>query len=62
MGGVSWRGESQEAAKIIVIARLKMEDACILPHIPWTLKKKGSEKMCIFSGSQLYSSVLTGLD
>jgi hypothetical protein len=27
MGGVSWRGESQEAAaKIIVSARLKIED------------------------------------
>ncbi len=63
MGGVSWRGESQEAAgKIIVSARLKMEDACILQRIPWTLKKKGSEKLCIFSGSQLCSSALTGLD
>jgi len=35
MGGVSWRGESQEAAKIIVTPPpLKMEDACILPRIP----------------------------
>jgi hypothetical protein len=49
MEGVSWRGESQEAAaKIIVTTRLKMEDACILTRIPWTLKK-GSEKLCIFS-------------
>jgi len=47
--------------RIIVTAQLKMEEACILTRIPWTLKK-GSGKLCIFSGSQLCSSGLTGLD
>jgi hypothetical protein len=34
MGGVSWRGGSQEVAKPTAIARLKMEeDACILCNV-----------------------------
>jgi hypothetical protein len=41
-------GQSQEAAaKIIVTAQLKMEDAYILTRIAWTLKK-GLETYAFF--------------
>jgi len=38
-GGVSWRGESRELAKLTLTARLKMKDTYILTRIPWTLKE-----------------------
>jgi hypothetical protein len=33
MGGVSWKGGSQELVKPMTITRLKMEDACILCNL-----------------------------
>jgi len=68
MGGVSWRGESREVVKLTLIARLKMLSLHLLPHLRWRRRvfhepwRKGSGKLCIFSGSQLCSSGLTGLD
>jgi len=35
MGGVSWRGGSQEVARPITTAQLKMEDACNIIEIFW---------------------------
>jgi hypothetical protein len=33
IGGVSWRGGSQEVAKLTIIAQVKMEDVCILCNV-----------------------------
>jgi hypothetical protein len=33
MGGVFWRGGSQEVAKLTATAQLKMEDACIFRNV-----------------------------
>jgi hypothetical protein len=50
MGGVFWRGGSQEVTKHITIVRLKMEDICILCNAIKVFYQKNDQdrKMKVF--------------